>query len=127
MNAPQVLSPETLAWFRVQMTIATARAVEVVRAELRAQDDFANGLLVVLAQVLPHLLKQHPELAETIAPKWRTVHRRYEEIEDGTVPAGMESLDFLEAQKLLFATCARVGVWAPNQGKKDTTRRPPRA
>eukprot|EP00456_Euglypha_rotunda_P060608 TRINITY_DN5073_c0_g1_i14.p2 TRINITY_DN5073_c0_g1~~TRINITY_DN5073_c0_g1_i14.p2 ORF type:complete len:138 (-),score=26.50 TRINITY_DN5073_c0_g1_i14:109-522(-) len=134
MNAPADLSPETLAWVRMQMTIAAARAVEPITAELHAQQDFATGLLIVLAQLVPDLLVRTPELAEKIAPQWRASARYYEDLEDGEHVEDDGSPDLHEARKLIFDACAKLGVWRPKKaGQKPschaplhlTNRRPP--
>lgn len=112
MNIPADLSPETAAWMRTQMTIAAARAVEPLRAELNRVDDWANGLFVVLAGVLPFLMIEHPELARQIEPQWRRASEDFDRIDVmGLQPKPDEPLENLEARKILYRTFALLGVW----------------
>lgn len=97
---------------RVQMTIAAARAVELVRAEITRVDDFSNGLFVVLAQVLPHILRDQPALAARLAPHWGDIAERFNAAEQGQLNlcAG-ETLDLLEARKLLYEVGVDMFLW----------------
>ena len=69
-NLPADLSPETAAWMHAQIAISTARAVAPLREELDKVDDWAGGLFVVFLNVLPHLLRTQPELAQRI---WKAI------------------------------------------------------
>lgn len=119
MNVPTDLSPETAAWMRVQMTIAAARAVEPLKAEINQVDDWANGVFVVLMDVLPYLLKTFPELARTVAPQWNAAALDFDRIAVHGHPAKPdEPLEFLEARKMLYRTLALLGVWEAAQQQK---------
>lgn len=118
MNLPADLSPETAAWMRMQMTIAAARAVEPLKAEINQVDDWANGVFVVLRDVLPYLLKTFPELARNVAPHWGAAALDFDRIDVHGHPAKPdESLEFLEARKMLYRTLALLGVWEETQQK----------
>lgn len=127
MNLPADLSPATCAWMRVQMTIAAARAVEPLRAELRTVEDFANGVFLVIAQVLPQLLIESPELAARLAPQWRQDAAKFNAMfSSGTAHDGDESIDLLEARKLLYETGVDLNLWPVSQGKRPHVRAVPR-
>lgn len=123
MELPAELSPAACAWMRMQMTIAAARAVEPLRAELRTVEDFANGVFLVLAQVLPQLLKESPELAARLAPQWRLDAQKFDALlSSGQAHDGDESIDLLEARKLLYETGATMNLWPAEQGPKRHVR-----
>jgi hypothetical protein len=127
MNLPAELSPAVCAWMRMQMTIAAARAVEPLRTELRTVEDFANGVFLVIAQVLPQLLKESPELAARLAPQWRLDAKKFDSMmSSGIAQDGDESIDLLEARKLLYETGADLNLWPVAQGKKAHVRAVPR-
>lgn len=112
MNMPADLSPETAAWIRVQMTLAAARAVEPLRAEINKVDDWANGLYAVLLDVLPGLLKDNPALARELEPNWRTAAESFDLIDLQGQPAQPdEPLEFLEARKMLYRMFAALKLW----------------
>ena len=107
------------AWMRVQMTIAAARAVEPLKAEISKVDDWANGVFVVLRDVLPYLLKTFPELARNVAPQWSAAALDFDRIDVHGQPAKPdEPLEFLEARKILYRTFALLGVWEAAQQQK---------
>lgn len=112
MNLPADLSPETAAWMRVQMTIAATRAVEPLKAEINKVDDWANGVFAVFLDVLPFLLKLHPDLAGQLEPQWRKVAKDYDQINlHGGQPNDGEPLEFLEARKMLFRIFELQKLW----------------
>jgi hypothetical protein len=128
MNLPTELSPATYAWMRVQMTIAAARAVEPLRAELRTMEDFANGVFIVIAQVLPHILIENPALAARLAPQWRLDAQKFDAMQLGALPQDEdESLDLLEARKLLYETGVDLALWPKVPNKSSPLRAVPRA
>jgi len=120
-NLPADLSPETAAWMHAQIAISTARAVAPLREELDKVDDWAGGLFVVLLNVLPHLLRTQPELAAKLEPQWRKAAQRFDALQargarhtrDG------ESLETLEARKMLYRIFALMGLWPqPDQSNR---------
>ncbi|MHB8949325.1 MAG: hypothetical protein ACYC4S_09695 [Rhodoferax sp.] len=119
MNLPADLSPETATWMRMQMTMAAARAVEPLKAEINQVDDWANGVFVVLRDVLPYLMKTFPELARNVAPHWSAAALDFDRIDVHGHPAKPdEPLEFLEARKMLYRTFALLGVWEAAQQQK---------
>lgn len=126
MNLPADLSPATCTWLRVQMTIASARAVEPLRAEIKRVDDFTNGLFLVIAQVLPHILIEQPALAAKLAPHWRLDAQRFDALEAGATPKDDdESLDLLEARSILYNMGLDLTLW-PTTKQKGSVRAVPR-
>lgn len=112
MNLPADLSPETAAWMRMQMTMAAARAVEPLKAEINKVDDWANGVFVALKDVLLPLLKDHPATARDVGPQWRKAAEEFERIEQGGATADPdETLELLEARKMLYRVFEMLGLW----------------
>lgn len=107
-NPTANFSPDLKTWLRLQMTIAGSRAVEVVRAEQRNTEHFANGLLVVLVQALPALLRANPEAAQLLEPHWRAARAQA----DGPDLSEEEPAALFEARALIYEACATAGVWA---------------
>lgn len=123
MDLPADLSPEVAAWMRLQMTLAAARAVEPLRAEINRVDDWANGIFAVLQDVLPVLLLQAPELARQVAPRWRQAAEAFDRVNlEGKAAKPDEPLEFLEARKMLYRIFALMGVWTEAEGKLPTKR-----
>ncbi|WP_422097452.1 hypothetical protein [Variovorax sp.] len=118
-TAPSALTPEATAWMQAQIAIHTARAVAPLREELDKLDDWANGLFVVLADVLPQLLRAHPSAAAAIAPRWERAAESF----DAVLASGQrktnegESLELLEARKMLYRVFAVVGLWPKARAK----------
>lgn len=125
MNMPADLSPETAAWMRVQMTLAAARAVEPLRAEINKVDDWANGLFLVVNDLMPFLLRTHPELASELAPRWRKAAEGFDRIQEGAAPEPDEPLELLEARKMLFRMSDLLTLW-PKAAKQKPVRIVPR-
>ena len=112
-HIPADLSPEAAAWLLTQITIANARTAALLRAEIDKLDDWANGLFVVFTNVLPHLLRTRPELAAQLAPQWCKAAEQFEALQ----ASGMrhtrngESLELLEARKMLYRIFAVMELW----------------
>lgn len=89
--------------------------VAQLRAEIDRVDDWANGLLHVLIDVLPLLLKQHPDVAAKIAPMWEGAARKFYSVttETGQAESFSETVELLESKKMLYETFALLGVWPP--------------
>lgn len=93
-----------------------------LRAEIDAANDWATGLFQLLHQVLPHLLRNHPNV-EKIQNSLQFADDRYEELlahperaEDGET-AGQH-----EAGKMLYRQLAVLGVW-PDVDPAEAARR----
>lgn len=122
MNIPAELSPEVAAWMRVQMSIAAARAVEPLKDEISKVDEWANGLFVALRDVLPVLLLDSPALTREIEPQWRKAAEEFDRIEQhGQQANGDESLELLEARKMLYRLFAVCGLWMRSEGEIATS------
>ena len=118
MTHPAALDPETAAWMQAQMAISTARAVAPLRAELDKLDDWANGIFVALTDLIPFLLLKHPALARQLQPQWRSAAERFDALqtECNSCSAEGESLELLEARKMLYRIFAVMRLW-PEHGQ----------
>ncbi|WP_432719874.1 hypothetical protein R0381_003623 [Jeongeupia wiesaeckerbachi] len=86
--------------------------VEQLRAEIDRVDDWANGLFVVLCDLLPPLLKAQPEIAASLAPRWKDVAARFDAAAAQTGQADdYEPLEQLEARKKLYRIAEQLGAW----------------
>ena len=92
-----------------------------MRAEIQASDDWANGIFLMLHQVLPLLLRDHPNVSK-VQHLLEAADARYEELlahperaEEGE-PAGLH-----EAGKMMYRQMALLGVW-PNIDPADAVR-----
>ncbi len=102
-NMPANLSPETTAWLQAQMVINNAKTAAILRAEINKVDEWANGIFAALRDVLGHQLRQSPELASDLAGKWGQVEKDFDRIHvQGQAPRPHETLEYLEARKMLF-------------------------
>lgn len=89
----------------------TQQALLALQAEMQATDDWANGVFQLLHQVLPHLLRGHPNV-EKIQNSLQFSDARYEELllhperaEEG------ETAGQYEAGKMMHRQLAILGVW----------------
>lgn len=96
--------------------------IERLRAEIDAVDDWANGIFLMLHQVLPLLLRDHPN-ATKVQHLLEAADARYEELlahperaEEG------EQAGLHEAGKMMYRQLAILGVW-PDVGPADAVHR----
>lgn len=84
-----------------------------LRAEIDRVDDWANGVFLALFDLLPPLLREHPQIAATIAPMWKKAAQNWDTLQTGTMQG--ESFDepegVLEARKLLYRMLAQHQVF----------------
>ena len=112
MNLPADLSPETAAWIQTEIAISNMRTAAMLRAEINKVDDWANGLFLALKDMLIPLLKDHPAMACDIGPQWRKAAEEFERIEQGNPPKDPdETLESLEARKMLYRIFELLGLW----------------
>ena len=110
-NLPADMPPETAAWLQAQMAINNARTAAVLREEINKVDDWANGIFAALRDVLAHQLRESPELGKTLAKSWGGVARDFDRIHVQGMPARPnESLEFLEARKMLYRLFGLLGA-----------------
>lgn len=92
------------------------REIAQLREQIDAVDDWANGLHLVLVQVLPHLLRGHPE-AGKVKQLLQASAQRYEELlvhpERAHEPD--EKAALLEASKMLYRQLELLNVWPAAQ------------
>lgn len=112
-RTPVELSPRAAAWLQMQTSVAASRAAQVVQGDLEDLEGFVNGMLVTMAQLVPLLLEAVPEVAQQLAPHWREAAERYDAL---IAPAAAgrddDAVRLLEARKLLYRCCERLGVWS---------------
>lgn len=94
------------------MTNDLQSQIDALRAELKSTDDWASGVFLTLEQILPFLLRGHPEIAK-IEQLLKRSEQRFEELcayperaEDGD-----ETAEKYEAAKMLYRQMALLGVW----------------
>lgn len=87
------------------------QALLALQAEMNATDDWANGIQMMLVQILPLLLRDHPNVKK-IQRLLERSDSRYEELlahperaEEG------ESAGQYEAGKMMYRQLAILGVW----------------
>lgn len=84
-----------------------------LRAEIDRVDEWANGLFLALVEVLPLLLKQHPEVVERLEPMWRRAADRYTARQANPAQHVDEEgpIGLLEPRKMLYRQLDTLGVW----------------
>ncbi|WP_042419608.1 hypothetical protein [Comamonas aquatica] len=115
-NLPTDLTPETAAWLQAQMAIHSARTAAVLREEVNKVDDWANGVFAALRDVLMYQFKQNPKLVQAVMGQWALAAEKFNQAEDyGVVLPEGETLEFLEARKMLYEFSVALGSMpAPN-------------
>ena len=85
--------------------------VEALRAELDRADEFASGILVLLLDLMPPLLKAQPAIADRVLPAWKRAAERWERISQhpGHPDDEDETAGLLEARKFLYRTMQTTG------------------
>lgn len=83
------------------------KEIAQLRAEMERVDNWANGLLLVLMELLPPLLKKNPDIAAQLADSWRKAAEGFER----------GGKDELEARKILYRNLDLIGVW-PAPGRE---------
>ena len=107
---PADITPETAAWLQAQMAIHSARTAAVLREEINKVDDWANGIFAALRDVLAHQLRESPELAQALAKNWKGVAQDFDRTQKhGTAANAQETLEFLEARKMLYRVFVAAG------------------
>lgn len=106
------LDPETTEWVRALLEQEIAKAVVPLRQEIDQLDDWANGVFVALQNVLPPLLRKHPDIALQLEPLWRAASEQYDRLE-GIAQADdfHETQSLLEPRKMLYRQLANLKAW----------------
>lgn len=85
--------------------------VAALSAQIDEMGDWANGIQVSLLQVLPFLLRGHPEV-EKVQRLLEQSHARYEELKAHPRRGGKNETPALyESRKMLYRHLALLGVW----------------
>jgi hypothetical protein len=94
------------------MTNDLQSQIDALRAELKTTDDWATGIFLTLEQLLPFLLRGHPELAK-IEQLLKHSEQRFEELSQHPERAedADETPEKYEASKMLYRQMALLGVW----------------
>ena len=107
---PTSLKPDAAAWVQAQLALNHARASAAAQCRIEAVDQWAQDIFVALRDVLLHLITDQPELGRYLAADWRIATARFEAIEAGQPAREDESLDLLEARRLLYNDFIAVGL-----------------
>lgn len=94
------------------MTNDTQRQIDALRAELKQTDDWATGIFLTLEQILPFLLRGHPEI-DKIERQLKRSEQRFEELVAHPERAedDDETPEKYEAAKMLYRQLGLLGVW----------------
>ena len=87
--------------------------IEQLRAEIDRVDEWSTGVFQVLTDVLQPLLRLHPDVAAEIAPQWRRASDRFDAVESnaGQLDDVDETVERLEARKMLYRLFDSIGLW----------------
>ncbi len=120
MTMPENLPIDTATWMRLQIIIATTRAVAPLQDEISKLEDFACGIYGVLRNLVPHLMRSQPGLAQQLEPHWRGAALRTEELENGVrLPEPGETVELLEARTDLYQYLKELNLWPEWQDADD--------
>lgn len=112
------IDPETTQWVRALLDQEIERVVAPLRQQIDQVDDWANGVFVVLSDLLVPLLKKHPDVALELEPLWRYASEQYDKLDgSGQAEDFHETQGLLEARKMLYRQLQTFRAWpAPAQG-----------
>lgn len=86
------------------------KEIEQLRAEVRAADEWAEGLYSALLDVVTQLNRHSPRLADELKSQWRLAAARFDALSAGRKPdSGCDSIDTpgnLEPRAKLFRALA---------------------
>ena len=109
---PAGLSPEIATWMTIQMQAVASRAVERVEVRAKMLDDFSEGILELLTEVVPELLRSNPAVAVKVMPIWLNALQRHKVLEAGGHPIRPgDSPELLDARVMVFNRAEEMGVW----------------
>ncbi|HTF98653.1 MAG TPA: hypothetical protein VL995_21100 [Cellvibrio sp.] len=80
-----------------------------LREEINRVDDWANGLYAALNDVVSEVGRLDPEIAARLATKWSKVAKQFDQQEAEPHLNFEESLEQLEARKILYRTLVITG------------------
>lgn len=76
------------------------KQINELKAEINRVDDWANGIFTLLVQILPLLLKEHPDVMAKVVPMLRSDDVDYQKACQG-LPTE-QTLEFLEARAKFY-------------------------
>lgn len=97
------------------------KEIEQLRAEMRAADEWAEGLYSALLDVVIQLNRHSPRLADELKSRWRKSAARLDALSAGRKPdSGCDSIDTpgnLEPRALLYRALASGEAQSPAREK----------
>jgi len=121
---PAGLSLEAAAWVETRIALENARRAAALQTEIEKVDEWANGIFAALRDLLMHQLLLQPELALGLAADWRQAALGFERIDaKGEQPRPGESLEYLEARKMLYEAFTHLGLMPAAARRPEPPRR----
>ena len=106
------LTPETTEWVRALLQQEIDKAVAPLHQKIDQLDDWSNGVFAALADLLPALLKKHPDIAADLEPMWAYASEQYDKLSStGQADDFHETQELLEARKILYRQLALQKAW----------------
>ncbi len=99
-----------------EFELAELRAeVAALRAEIDQADEFAGGILTLLLDLMPPLLRAQPALAEMVLPRWQRAAEKWDRLSEHTAHPDDEdeTAGNLEARKMLYRLLQKTGGLPP--------------
>lgn len=103
-----VNDPQLTELIRAEVQRAVAEATELLLKKLDEQDEWANGLLLALEDLMQALAKARSPVLETVIQDWQKAADHYELARQGLYPD--ESAQRLEPRKLLYRMLRATGA-----------------
>lgn len=96
------------------------REISELRTEIDRVDDWANGIFVAMQDLVLELLRMHPQLARNLHGGWEAAADQYELLRASTEQQAdfHETMELLEARKILFRVSDLLGLWKERSPKK---------
>lgn len=106
------LSPEAKEWIHALLNQEIDKAVAPLHQQIDQIDDWANGVFAALDDLMPVLLKTHPDIANYLEPLWRKASEQYDTADSqGQAAEFHETQPLLEARKMLYRKLSLLKAW----------------